>query len=158
MFDKMIDNGVEISYIALLHSGNNKFLVKTPKGRRNIQCPQLDIATVRKNMSVNSSQEILLSFAWVSKEELEMLLKFPQIIAFDTTEKTNIERRSLFLGVGQTGSGRIFICLHCYLPNSSPESFNWIYKHAIPELWQGLMNEKVHVVITDGEAAMFSPL
>ena len=44
------------------------------------------------------------------------------------------------------------------MPNARFESFSWIYKFALPELWTDKVISEIEVVITDGENALFSPL
>jgi len=109
-------------------------------------------------MSLNNGQEILLAFAWISEEELSLVKRFPDFFAMDVTERTNIEKRSMFLVTGQDGNNKIFIALHCFMPNAQMDSFNWIYDYAMPLLIGEetlLMNK---VTITDGEDALYTPL
>lgn len=65
-------------------------------------------------MHINDNQEVLLSFAWITGEELQMVSKFPEMIIFDGTELINKEKRGLFVGTGQDGNNRIFIALHSF--------------------------------------------
>ena len=44
------------------------------------------------------------------------------------------------------------------MPNAQACSFNWIYKHALLELWKKEVVERVQVAVTDGENALYSPL
>ena len=123
-----------------------------------LQLVDLDIDTIRENMSLNNGQEILLAFAWISEEELSLVKRFPDFFAMDVTERTNIEKRSMFLVTGQDGNNKIFIALHCFMPNAQMDSFNWIYDYAMPLLIGEetlLMNK---VTITDGEDALYTPL
>mmetsp|Transcript_2524 Transcript_2524/g.2829 ORF Transcript_2524/g.2829 Transcript_2524/m.2829 type:complete len:364 (+) Transcript_2524:2-1093(+) len=133
------------------------YQLKLPKGRPTmIEEPEdLNIDEVREAMKVN---QVLLAFAWTSGEEKKMLSLFPELITFDVTEKTNKEKRGLFLAVGLDGMGKIFIPMHCFMPNSQMTSFHWVYKHAIPNLWGDEILKRVEVVITDGEHALYAPL
>jgi hypothetical protein len=87
----------------------------------------MNIKEIRDSMCLNETQQVLLSFAWISAEEKRVLTKFPKLIFLDVTEKTNKEKRSMFIATGIDGLGRIFMALH---------SFNWIYEHAFVELWR----------------------
>lgn len=148
-------------YIALIHSAEDGYKLKYPKGRPPKKLDairNLNIDEIRKCMQINDNQEVLLSIAWVSGEERNMVQKFPEIMTFDVTEKTNIEKRGLFLGVGQDGNGKIFTNLHCFMPNAQASSFNWIYREAIPYLWGTDAVRFNQVIITDGEEALYLPL
>jgi len=133
-FDVLNKDGGDINYVAMIHDVSEGYQLKLPKGRPTmIEEPEdLNIDEVREAMKVN---QVLLAFAWTSGEEKKMLSLFPELITFDVTEKTNKEKRGLFLAVGLDGMGKIFIPMHCFMPNSQMTSFHWVYKHAIPNLW-----------------------
>eukprot|EP00979_Chaetoceros_neogracilis_P000993 scaffold191_cov273-Chaetoceros_neogracile.AAC.8 len=96
-FDSMIEQNVDIVYVAMIHSKDDEYLLKTSKGRPQKVSKQTDlnIEEVRKSMSINNNQSVLLAFAWITGDELRMLERFPELITFDVTEKTNNEKRSL---------------------------------------------------------------
>jgi len=56
------------------------------------------------------------------------------MFALDVTERTNVEKCSMFLVTGQDGNNKLFIVLHCFMPNAQMDSFNWIYDYAMPLL------------------------
>ena len=161
-FEKMKELGEDMSYVALIHDGiDGEFKIRTPKGQPSkVSAPLMKntIADIRKSMQLSNSQQVLLAFAWVSGEELSMVKRFPEMFMFDVTERTNIEKRGMFLATGIDGLGKIFIGLHCFMPNAQAVSYNWIYKVAIPTLWGNETVECVEVAITDGEDALYSPL
>ena len=159
-FDLMIEQNDDIVYVAMIHSKDDEYLLKTSKGRPQKVSKQTDlnIEEVRKSMSINDNQSVLLAFAWITGDELRMLERFPELITFDVTEKTNNEKRGLFVGVGQDGNGKLFIGLHCFMPNAQLVSYNWIYEHAIPELWTEEILRCNEVVLTDGEVNLYSPI
>ena len=160
-FEELIGKGEDLDYVAMVHHGDEGFRIKLPKGRppKKIGNPdQENIKSIRKNMGLNDGQEVLLAFAWISGEERKMLSKFPELVTFDVTEKTNKEKRGMFVGTGQDGTGRIFIALHSFMPNAQMTSFNWIYKHAVPALWTNDVVTNTEVAITDGEYALYGPL
>ena len=112
-------------------------------------------------MKVKNGQQVLLAFAWMTGRELRMFEKFPEMLCADVTEKTNLEKRGLFIVTGQDGNGKGFICFHCFMPNSQMDSFQWIFSEAIPQLLGNKAEDilgRNEVVITDGELALFSPL
>ncbi len=159
-FEKMVDEGMQMSYISLFHDFEFGFYIKFPKGRPTKVDLQSDmnISEIREAMSVDNKQKVLLSFAWVSDAEKDCMNKFGYFVTFDCTEKTNKEKRSLFIGTGQDGNGKLFSALHCYMPNAQQSSFQWIYEIAIPHLWGSQIVKKVNVVITDGERNLYSPI
>jgi len=118
----------------------------------------LNIDDIRAQMSINNGQEILLAFAWISEEELSLVKRFPEFFALDVTERTNVEKRSMFLVTGQDGNNKLFIVLHCFMPNAQMDSFNWIYDYAMPLLIGEETLLKNKATITDGENALYSPL
>ncbi len=160
-FDKLVEEGSKIKFLALLHDSSEGYLLRLPKGRPsklNIgEDDAFDIAGIRKEMQVRSSQKVLLAFAFATEDELRLVSKFPQFFAFDVTEKTNKEKRGLLVGTGIDGLGKIFIALHCYMPNSQMTSYGWVYRIAIPTLWGDCVVQKMKVIITDGEDALYRP-
>ena len=63
----------------------------------------MDIEAIRDSMKVKEHQKVLLAFAWITGRELSFLKRFPEFLAADVTERTNREKRGLFLIVGQDG-------------------------------------------------------
>ena len=150
-----------MKYVALIHSYKDGYLIRGPKGRPssvNVVHDNLDIDAVRKSMSVNRGNQILLAFAWTTSQELKLLKRYPDFISIDVTEKTNKEKRGLLLAAGVDGNRKAFICLHVFMPNAQMRSFGWIYKNAIPTLWGDHVLQHVKVVITDGEQALYMPI
>ena len=98
---------------------------------------QININDIRSSMGIDYKQKILLSFAWISAGEKNILSKFPEVAFFDVTEKTNKEKRSIFIGTGIDGQGKLFISVHCFMPNAKAISFDWIYKHALKQIVGG---------------------
>ena len=117
----------------------------------------MDIGAVRKSMSISDRQKVLLAFAWITGKEISLLRRFPEFLTADVTERTNREKRGLFLVLGQDGNNKSFVAFHCYIPNSKMDTFDWIYTHAIPELASPTILCGNEVFITDGEDALFAP-
>lgn len=109
-------------------------------------------------MKINDDQDVLLAISWETQPELHLLSKFPNLIVLDVTEKTNREKRGLFVATGIDGNNKIFPALHSFMPNAKMNSFAWIYDHAIPELWPHHCITKCEAMITDGEHALYAPI
>ena len=116
-----------------------------------------DIETTRESLQVENKQQVLLAFAWMTGVELNLLKRFPEFLAGDVTERTNREKRGLFLLTGKDGNNRTFIAFHCYLPNSKTDTFDWLYRTAIPHLAGEKVILRNQVFLSDGEDALFSP-
>lgn len=117
----------------------------------------MDIEAIRDSMKVKEHQKVLLAFAWITGRELSFLKRFPEFLAADVTERTNREKRGLFLIVGQDGNNKTFVAFHCYISNAKLDTFNWIYNMAIPQLASRDITLGNEVFVTDGEDALFSP-
>ena len=60
---------------------------------------------------------------------------------------------------GIDGNNKIFIALHCFMPNGFMETYDWIYDYAFPLFVVGDDVIKCNeLVITDGEFALYDPL
>jgi hypothetical protein len=130
-----------------------------PVGRpKKINDDESNIDLIRSSMTISDNEDVLLAVSWVSTSELDILSKFPSIIVLDVTEKTNREKRGLFVATGIDGNNKIFPALHSFMPNAKMNSFAWIYNHAIPELWPKDCIEKCEVMITDGEHSLYAPI
>lgn len=154
----------EVYFCELIHSKKDGHLkITQSKGRPSkilhlSESQAKDINSIREDMAINDGQDVLLAFAWVSADELELVKRFPEIQMFDVTMKTNAENRGLFLATGIDGLGKIFIGLHCFMPNSKAITYNWIYTEAIIALWGEETVCEVQTIITDGEDSLYKPL
>ena len=154
----------EVYYCELIHSKRDGHLkITQPKGRpkKILQLSdeqQKNIDEIRKDMEIHDGQDVLLAFAWVTAEELELVRRFPELQLFDVTMKTNSENRGLFLATGIDGIGKIFTGLHCFMPNSKAASYNWIYTEALITLWGESIVRDIQTIVTDGEDALYKPL
>ena len=160
-FDKMIEQGLGVNYVALVHSVQDSFKICQPHGRpsKSVDADYYpSIMEIRHAMQIHDNQDVLLAFAWTTDVEISMLLKFPELLTMDVTEKTNKEKRGLFMVVGQDGNGSIFTAMHCFMPNARFESYQWIYSYAASALWPPDVIKQIECIITDGEPALYSPL
>ena len=147
----------------MIQDANRDCLIRLPKGRPSKKFAVsvheiLTIENIRDELHINNDQQVLLSFAWISGSKRDMLQKFPELVVVDVTEKTNKEKRSMFMATGIDGLGKIFIAFHCYMPNAQASSYNWIYTHVMPTLWGHEIISNIQAVITDGEHALYDPL
>ena len=161
LMDALIANGDDLDYCALIHSHEQEYKVRFPKGRppKSITDGSTDrkttIAEIRKSMKVSEGTEVLLAIAWISGEEKELFRRFPTVVSADITEKLNKEKRPTFIFVGLDGNNKLFPCFRCFLPNSSLEMFNWAYERAFV-LMMGEEQVKLNkVFLTDGEFNMY---
>ena len=118
----------------------------------------MNIEEIRESQSIGILQSVLLGFAWVTDEELSLIQRFPEYLSADVTERTNIEKRGLFLLTGLDGNNSTFIGLHAFIPNAQMDSFDWIYTSALPDLISEETCLENQCVCTDGEDALFMPL
>jgi hypothetical protein len=150
-----------LHYVAMIHNVEDGYKIRLPHGRPTKAAEGLEqssITQIRKSMRIHDNQDVLLAVAWCSEYERQMVKKFPELITFDVTEKTNNQKRGLFVGTGLDGNGQIFPCLHVFMPNSQSSSYGWIYSEAIPLLWGIDTIQNIEAIGTDGEYALYSPL
>ena len=162
-FDEMTsEENSHLQYVALIHSFQDGYKIKLPHGRPSLSMPNIQqdfsIDQIRHGMRVNQNQDVLLAIAWTTSYERQILKKFPELVTFDVTEKTNNQKRGLFMGTGLDGNGQLFPCLHVFMPNSQAASYGWIYENAIPALWDLDIIRKIQAIGTDGESPLYSPL
>ena len=160
LMDMLIENGAELDYCILVHSCDHEMTIRGPKGRpkKVMGANDFEINTIRESMKCNDNADVLLAIAWISGEERELIRRFPEFISADVTEKTNIEKRPLYLFTGMDGNNHLFPALHCYMPNCSGEIYQWVYEYAFPELVGKEVIEDNEFFITDGETAMYETL
>lgn len=162
-FDGMaLEDNSHLQYVALIHSVEDGYKIKLPHGRPSLfmsnNQQDFSIEQIMHGMRVNQNQEVLLAIAWTTSYETDMLKKFPELVTFDVTEKTNNQKRVLFMGTGLDGNGQLFPCLHVFMPNSQVASYGWIYDNAIPALWDLDIIKNIQAIGTDCESALYSPL
>jgi hypothetical protein len=160
-FDEAVEHDDNINFVALIHSSDQGYKLRVPKGRPSKECESLtnlNIDDIRQTMKINDGQDVLLAFAWTTAKEAEMAKKFPEVFVMDVTEKTNVEKRGTFIVTGIDGNNKIFIALHCFMPNGFMETYDWIYDYAFPLLVGEDAIANNEVVLTDGEYALYDPL
>jgi hypothetical protein len=158
-FDSIKNDDPDFQYVALIHSCDEGYKLQFPHGRpKKIKDNDTSIDLIRSSMKIEDSEDVLLAVSWVSKSEIDLLTRFPSVIVVDVTEKTNREKRGLFVATGIDGNNKIFPTLHSFMPNAKMNSFAWIYNHAIPELWPKECIERCEVMITDGEHSLYAPI
>ncbi len=109
-------------------------------------------------MLISDETEVLLAVAWATSAEIDKVSRFPEFCSVDVTEKTNLEKRGLFQATFLDGCGGTFIGMRAYLPNSQMSAFNWIYEEAMSHLFGDKTIERIQVVMSDGETALYEPI
>jgi hypothetical protein len=61
--------------------------------------------------------KVLLGCAWVSDQNVENFVKFPEVLSGDTTHKTNSSKMPLHLYTGLNSEGKLFPVMHVFMPS-----------------------------------------
>jgi hypothetical protein len=61
----------------------------------------LDALEVRDALKVDDGERVLLAVAWVSDNKRRLFELFPEVTFWDSAQKTNCEKRPLFLACGK---------------------------------------------------------
>jgi len=69
------------------------------------------VTYLRKALGVHGGTKVLLGVVWTTEEALRYSNAFPERILIDTTYKSNIEQRALFVATGITSCNKSFISL-----------------------------------------------
>ena len=67
-------------------------------------------------MDLKEHHKYLISFAWVTPQEREKFILFPEVITVDTVFGTNYENGPLLMMGGKDSNGKIFIFLVLIYP------------------------------------------
>jgi hypothetical protein len=79
----------------------------------------LDAAETREVMKVTYLEQVLLTVAWVSDAERCLFQLSPKVTFWDTAQKTNCEKRHLFLACGKDRKNSSFNYLPAFMPSES---------------------------------------
>ena len=159
LMDKLIEQGMDIDYRVLVQSKDHEITIRNPRGRpRKGEGRTNSLKSIRKGLRVNEGSDVLLALAWISGEEKELIRRFPEIISADVTERTNKEKRPLYLFCGLDGNNHLFPAFHCLMPNTSSEMYQWVYESAFLEMVGEETIERNQAFFTDGESAMYGSL
>ena len=113
------------------------------------------VTYLRKALKVQGGAKVLLAIVWTNKDALRYSLAFPERLIIDTTYKSNIEKRALFLGTGITSCNKTFIALQAYLPNERAWTFQWMFEEAIPKLLGKRFTLRNCLLSSDGDPEIY---
>jgi hypothetical protein len=113
------------------------------------------VTYLRKALKVNDNSKVLLGVAWTTIDAVRYALAFPERLIIDTTYKSNVEKRALFLATGITSSNTSFIALQAYLPCERGWVFQWLFRDAIPLLLGNTFLSRNCLVASDGDISIY---
>mmetsp|Transcript_17811 Transcript_17811/g.45180 ORF Transcript_17811/g.45180 Transcript_17811/m.45180 type:complete len:175 (+) Transcript_17811:148-672(+) len=110
--------------------------LKAPPATRELESLEQYRDRVRARMMVNGEEgkKVLLAVAWTTDMQSVMFVRFPEVVAADTTAQTNQEKRPLFLLAALTADNKTFSALSALLPSLGRWVFDWLLRYAIPTL------------------------
>jgi hypothetical protein len=88
----------------------------------------------RESMALSDVKTLLLFVAWVTYDDLNFTKMFPEVISFDTTYGTNVERRPLCVGTGTCRNIMMFTVFCALLPSECEWVWIYCYEVALPAL------------------------
>jgi hypothetical protein len=118
----------------------------------------LDARETREALRVKNSDQILLAVAWVCDEEKRLFMLFPEVTFWDTAQKTNREKRPIFLAAGKDSRNKTFTYLRAFMPSECTWVFNWLYETAMPALLGASVLKDTNLSLTDGDKNEYGPL
>jgi hypothetical protein len=72
---------------------------------------------IREAMILDDGETLLLFVAWVKYDDLKFTTMFPEVVSFDTTYGTNVERIPLCVGAGTCNNRMKFPILSASVPS-----------------------------------------
>ena len=120
--------------------------------------PHIDSAQqkILKDMMVrdeNTHQlRVVLALGWARDDDLMSFRKCPETIKMDCTFNTNREDRPLFNFVGRDANSKLYTVLRCLLSSEKSAVYNTIVNSVLPKIFGEKTCDKIHFVITDGDA------
>jgi hypothetical protein len=87
----------------------------------NVEEPDL----IREAMTLDDGKTVLLFVAWVTYDDLKVTTMFPEVISFDTTYGTNVERRPLCVGAGTCNNRVNSTVFRAFVPSE----WEWVWMH-----------------------------
>ena len=96
-----------------------------------------EIKQLRKDMSMQNGEEILLSITIADDGMQRHVHMFPEVMFMDVIANTNCQKRDLFLMVVKYASGECFIGNATLLPCGQLWIFTKLYRYFLPIIWTG---------------------
>ena len=100
----------------------------------------------------------MISFAWVTPQDREKLILFPEVITVDVVFGTNNENRPLLMMGGKDSNGKMFIFLSSYLTHEKGWMFRWISSHFLVQMFSLTVLKNTRIIISDSDAQEFGQL
>ena len=110
---------------------------------------QVEVTSIEDRMRCSNTGRILLAVAWTTKSLSRFFKMFPEVSSWDVTEKTNTEKRKLFIGLNYDSSGTSNPHTHVFLPSGRRWVFNWGARHAIPILHGSIICKEIKLHLFD---------
>jgi hypothetical protein len=109
-------------------------------------------ADARVTGNVQPSQKMFCGMAFGHVNEIRRGRLFPDVLFIDATEKTNKEDRPLLCIAMKDSSGKVFISIMVFMPCLTRWAYRWVFRRVLVEFLGETITERVHVIITDGDA------
>jgi len=98
---------------------------------------------------------MLLGVAWCHEDERILFEKHSQVLMFDCTHQTNIERRPLGIATGGDQNMEVFTPFRVFMPSQQQWVFDWIFCSCIPTLMGPEILERTMLVLTDVDKQIY---
>jgi hypothetical protein len=113
---------------------------------------------IREAMTLDDGKTLLLFVAWVTDDDLKFTTMFPEVISFDTTYGTNMERRPLIVGAGTCNNRMNFPVFSAFMPSECKWARMYCYEVAFPALLGKEFISWIKQINIDGERKIYEPL
>ena len=111
---------------------------------------------IRRSLSITGSGLILLAIVWTDSESSRRFEMFPEMMACDTTYKTNEEDRPLFICAGKDSNNQSFTHTWGFLPSQALWTFNWVFQVAMKAIHRREALDGVRVACTDQDGQLYN--
>ena len=75
------------------------------------------LESTRKSFCLPKTERLLLGCVWTTDDLHRRMSLYPEVLAMDVLEKTNRQRRSLFVVAGKDAQNKVFPALYAYMPS-----------------------------------------
>ena len=106
------------------------------------------VKNVVKGLELGNN-EYLIAIAWCTEEQKLYHRKFPFILGYDETFRTNAEKRALASLCGMTMDNKLLMFVEAFLPSKQKWVFNWLWKVAYPTLLDRPSLKKTAIILVD---------
>ena len=106
------------------------------------------VKNVVKGLDLGNN-EYLIAIAWCTEEQKLHHKKFPFVLGYDETFRTNAEKRPLASLCGMSMDNKLLCFVEAFLPSKQKWVFNWLWKVAYPTLLDRPALKKTAIVLVD---------